>query len=99
MSPSVLALTTPDNEFVLDTDASADAIGAKISQIQDVQEKHIAYGSLSLSAEQQRYCTTRKELLAVVYHTHVTALPVWSEVHCANGPPQFDMVAELQMPL
>ena len=33
------------------------------------------------------------------FYTHVPALPVGPEVHCANGPEQFDMVAELQMPL
>lgn len=31
----------------------------------------MAYGSLSLSAEQRRYCTTRKELLAVVRFTRM----------------------------
>ena len=56
----------PDGEFVLDTDTSAEAIGVELSQIQDGQEKPIAYGNLSLSAKQQRYCTTLKELLAVV---------------------------------
>ena len=70
-SPSVLALTTPDGEFVPDTDASGDAIGAEISQIQDDQEKPIAYGIFSLTAEQRRYCTTRKELLAVVRFTRM----------------------------
>ena len=69
-SPPVLALPTP-GDFVLDTDASAEAIGAVLSQIPDGQEKPIAYGSLSLSAEQRRYCTTRKELLAVVCFTHM----------------------------
>ena len=70
-SPPVLALPIPDGEFVLDTDASAEAIGAELSQIQDGQERPIAYGSLSLSAEQRRYCTTRKELLAVVRFTRM----------------------------
>ena len=33
-----------------------------------------------------------------VFYTHVPALPVRTEVHCANGPPRFDMVAGVQMP-
>ena len=65
-SPPVLALPTPDGEFALDTDASAE-----LSQIQDCQERPIAYRSLSLSAGQRRYCTTRKELLAVMRYTHM----------------------------
>ena len=32
------------------------------------------------------------------FYTYVPALPVGSEVHCAYGPSQFDMVVELQMP-
>ena len=71
MSPPVLALPTLDGEFVLDTDASAEAIWTEFSQIQDGQERPIAYRSLSLSAEQRRYCTTRKKLLAVARFTHM----------------------------
>ena len=32
------------------------------------------------------------------FYTHVPALPVGTEVHCANGPPKFDMGVERQMP-
>ena len=70
-SPPVLARPTPDGEFILDTDASAEAIGTELSKIQDAQERPIAYGRISLSAEQWRYCTTRKELLAVVRFTRM----------------------------
>ena len=70
-TPPVLALPTPDGEFVLDTDASSEAIGAELSHIQDGQERPIAYGSLSLSPEQRRYCTIPKELLAVVRLTRM----------------------------
>lgn len=51
--------------FVLDTDASDIAIGAVLSQITD-QERVIAYGSKVLTSAEKSYCTTRKELLAVV---------------------------------
>lgn len=53
---------------MLDTDASAEAIGAELCQVQERQERTIAYGSLTLSAEQRKYCNTHKELLAVGSH-------------------------------
>ena len=68
-SAPVLSLPNEVDPFVLDTDASATAIGAELIQVQDGQEKVIAYGSLSLSPEQRRYCVTRRELLAVVRFT------------------------------
>ena len=67
--PPVLALPRHDGDFILDTDASDFAIGAELIQIQDGEEKVIAYGSYSLTKEQRKYCTTRKELLAVVRFT------------------------------
>ena len=62
----VLAFPHPDDTFILDTDASNSAIGAVLSQIQSGEEKVICYGSFSLTPAQRKYCTTRKELLAVV---------------------------------
>ena len=57
------------SEFVLDTDASAYAIGAVLSQVQDGKERVIAYGSRSLDKPERNYCVTRREMLAVVYFT------------------------------
>ena len=65
----VLAYPTPDDPFILDTDASDHSIGSELLQIQDGVEKVISYGSFVLTPEQRRYCTTRKELLAVVKFT------------------------------
>jgi hypothetical protein len=45
------------------------AVGAVNSQVQEGQEKSVAYANLGLSPEQRGYCTTRKELLAVVKST------------------------------
>ena len=55
-----------EGKFVLDTDASATAIGAVLSKIQDGEEKVIAYESCALSSSRQNYCTTYSELYAVV---------------------------------
>ena len=62
----ILAYPLPEGEFVLDTDASADAMGAVLSQIQDGEEKVIAYFSKKFSKAERNYCVTRRELLAVV---------------------------------
>lgn len=61
-------LTHPDftKPFILDTDASQYAMGAALSQLQDGQERVVAYASKVLSKSEKKYCVTRKELLAVV---------------------------------
>ena len=53
--------------LILDTDASGFGIGAVLSQIQDGEERVLAYGSHALNPAQQNYCTTKRELYAVVY--------------------------------
>jgi hypothetical protein len=65
---SAPCLTYPNStdNFVLDTYASDTSIGAVLSQIQDGKEMVICYTSHVLLKRQRRYCTTRKELLAVV---------------------------------
>ena len=62
----VLAYPQTEGLMVLDTDASAVSISGCVSQIQNGEERVIAYGSKALSAAQRRYCTTKRELLAVV---------------------------------
>ena len=70
VSTPILAFPDYDKEFILDTDASNDGIGAVLSQIQESgEEKVIAYGSRVLSKPERRYCVTRRELLAVVTFT------------------------------
>ena len=70
MKPDVLAIPTREGRFILDTDACDVAIGAELLQVQGGQERVIAYGSFALNQHQRRYCTTRKELLAVVRFTN-----------------------------
>ena len=67
VSSPILAYPDYNRRFILDTDASDTGIGAVLSQISDEgSERVIAYASRSLSRPEQRYCVTRKELLAVV---------------------------------
>ena len=53
-------------DFILDTDASAFGVGGVLQQLQHGEEKVIAYGSKKLNRQQRRYCTLRRELLAIV---------------------------------
>ncbi len=70
VSAPILAYPTREGHFVLSTDASDVGIGAILEQEQEeggrVAKKVIAYASKTLSDSQLRYCTTNKELLAVV---------------------------------
>jgi hypothetical protein len=56
----------PNARYILDTDASNVGIGAVLSQVQNGVEHVIAYASQTLSRSQRNYCTTYRELLAVV---------------------------------
>ena len=53
-------------KFILDTDASAFALGGILSQVVDGEEKVIAYSSKALSRPEVNYCATHRELLAMV---------------------------------
>ena len=62
----ILSYPRADTPFILDTDASNNAIGAVLSQCQEGQERVIAYYSRTLSSPEKQYCVTMKELLAVI---------------------------------
>ena len=67
VSSPILAMPEDEGTFRLDTDASNESIGAVLSQVQDGQERVIAYASRLLTKPERNYCVTRRELLAVVY--------------------------------
>ncbi len=70
ISAPVLAYPTREEHFTLSTDASDVGIGAVLEQDQEeggqVVKRVTAYASKTLSDTQRHYCTTNKELLAVV---------------------------------
>ena len=51
-------------DFVLDTDASGDGLGAVLSQMTNGEERVLAYASRALSSSERKYCTTRLEMFA-----------------------------------
>ena len=62
----ILGYPDPSLAYILDTDASAKAIGAVLSQVQSGIERPIAYFSKTMIPAEQNYCVTRRELLAVI---------------------------------
>ena len=83
ISDPVMAYPRAIGLFVLDTDASAFAIGAVLSQRQKDEndpeevERVIAYSSRTLEGREQRYCTRRRELLAIVHFVKVFKPYLW----------------------
>ena len=63
----VLAMPTPDGDFVLDVDASTPSAGAILHQHQKGGLRMIRYGSRLFNSTERSYCTTRQELAAVVF--------------------------------
>jgi hypothetical protein len=61
----VLTYALDSGQFILDTDASLYGMGAVLSQIQNGEEKVVCYASKTFSESQRKYCTTKRELLAV----------------------------------
>src|SRR5208282_2988193 len=63
----VLAMPADEGAYVVDTDASAFALGAVLQQEQKGRLCVIAYASRGLDKAERSYCTTRKELLGVLF--------------------------------
>ncbi len=66
MEHTCLSLPDLTKEFILTTDASGIGIGAILSQLQNNEEKIIAFYSKLHNNAQSRYSTTEQKLLAVV---------------------------------
>ena len=66
MEEPIMAYPVDDCPYILDTDASNLAAGAVISQIQNGQERVIAYWSKAWSQSQKHYDVPKRELLAAL---------------------------------
>ena len=66
-SAPVLSPPVGNGRYILDSDASDEALGAVLQQEQDGVVKVIAYASHVLQPAEKRYCTTRKKLLGIIY--------------------------------
>ena len=67
ITASVLSLPGDVGRYVLDSDASDEALGLVLQQVQDGVLKVIAYASRALQPAERSYCATRNELLAIIY--------------------------------
>jgi len=65
-SAPILGYPREDAPYILDCDASNSGVGAVLSQVQDGEERVIAYGSKVLTKAERNYCVTRRELLAII---------------------------------
>jgi hypothetical protein len=63
---SNLAYPKSGEKFIVDTDASNVGIGGVLSQVQDGQERVIAYYSNTLKKAVNSFCVTRREIFAIV---------------------------------
>ena len=82
-------------DFVLDTDASGDGLGAVLSQVSNGEERVLAYASRALSRTERKYCATKKRdaCLGLGCSTF-PAIPLWEKVHPVNRPPFSKMAAQ-----
>ena len=67
LSTAPIVAAPREGGFILDTDVSDFALGAVLQQEQHGRTVVIAYASRALLAAEKSYCTTRKELLGVIY--------------------------------
>lgn len=68
ISAPILSLPRREGEYTLDTDASAEQIGAVLLQSQpDGTPRPVGYWSRSLTPAERNYSTTERECLAVVW--------------------------------
>jgi hypothetical protein len=60
VSTPILGYPHPTLPYVLDTDASAEGVGAVLSQVQGGVERPVAYYSKTLAPAERNYCVMRK---------------------------------------
>lgn len=63
----ILTFPTSKDLFILDLDASANGIGAILSQVYNGQERVISYSNKTLNQAKKHYFTIKHDFIAVVY--------------------------------
>ena len=66
-SAPILSAPTRDGTYSVSVDASTQGLGVVVEQSQNGCDRVIAYASRTLTASEKGYCTTRLEVLGVVY--------------------------------
>ena len=65
--PPILAYPDFEKNFILQTDASNEAVGAVLSQVHDGIERPVGFASRSLIKAERNYSATERECLAIVF--------------------------------
>ena len=65
-SSPILSYPIPGLEYILDSDASSEALGSMLFLVQDGHERVNCYYSWSFTRQERNYCVYRKELFAIV---------------------------------
>ena len=77
-TPPVLKVAEPNKQYVLQTDASKQGLGAVLSQIKENGEEHpVAFASRKFLSREKNYSVIEKECLAIASLPRVS---VWAEV-------------------
>ena len=69
-TPPILVIPNKTDPFILDVDCSGVGMGGQLMQLQNGQERTVAYCSFALNVHEKNYCVTRRELLALVRITN-----------------------------
>ena len=57
---NILAMSSDEGRYILYTDASDTSLGDVLSQVQNGEQRVIAYASRTYNKAEWNYCTTRK---------------------------------------
>ena len=59
------AFPASEGKYIVDTDASNTGLGVVLSQVQNGEERVVAYYSKTLSKPERNYCVTRLSLIHI----------------------------------
>jgi len=98
-SPPLLAMPQDSGEWKVEVDASSKSLGAILYQHQNGLWWVVEYASRTLTAQEERYCVTRKEVLAAVFglrqfKSYLTGLPNFQLITDHQSIKYFDRTRE-----